>query len=115
MRPRAALVYGSDWPVSTANPFHAMEVAVLRSDPAVEEGKQLLPQEAISVDDMLVALTKGGAQLMQQEAIRGSLEPGKLADLVLLDRDPYQLGPNEISEVAVELTVFDGRIVHRRD
>ena len=112
---KADLVYGSDWPVSTANAFHAIEVAVLRKDPSIPKGRALLPQEAISVTETISALTIGGAQLMHQESVRGSIEPGKLADLVLLDRDPFQLNPQELSEVIIELTVFDGRVVYRRN
>ncbi len=109
----APIAYGSDWPVSTANPFHAIEVAVLRKDPSDATGSQLLPDEAITVDDMIRALTIGGAQLMHQESIRGSLEVGKLADLVLIDKDPYETVPQDLSEINIKLTMFDGRIVYQ--
>ena len=54
----------------------------------------------------------GGAQLMHQESIRGSLEPGKLADLVLIDKDPYKTEAQDLSEISIMLTMFDGRIVY---
>ena len=108
----STLVYGSDWPVSTANPFHATEVAVLRKDPSKLTGQVLLPNETLTVDDMITALTNGGARIMHQESIRGSIEVGKLADLVLLNQDPYHSKPTDLSEITIELTMFDGRVVH---
>ena len=108
----AHLVYGSDWPVSTANPFHATEVAILRKDPSKLSGQVLLPNETLTVDDMITALTIGGARLMHQESIRGSIEVGKLADLVLLEEDPYHSMPHDLSEITIKLTMFDGRVVH---
>ena len=110
----AVIVSGSDWPVSTANPFHAMEVAVLRKDQSNPRGRVLLPEQSIDVEDVMRALTVNGAKLMRQEDIRGTIEVGKAGDLVLLDRDPYSVEPHDLSEIRVNLTVFDGRIVYQR-
>ena len=111
----AVIVSGSDWPVSTANPFHAMEVAVLRKDQSNPRGRVLLPEQSVDVDDVMRALTVNGAKLMHQENIRGTIEVGKAGDLVLLDRDPYSVEPHDLSEIRVNLTVFDGRIVYQRE
>ena len=110
----AVIVSGSDWPVSTANPFHAIVVAVLRKDQSNSSGRALLPEQSLEVDDMMRALTVNGAKLMHQEDIRGTIEVGKLAELVLLDKDPYSVDPHDLSEIRVNLTVFDGRVVYQR-
>ena len=111
----AVIVSGSDWPVSTANPFYAMEVAVLRKDQSDAVGRMLLPEQSIDVEDVMRALTVNGAKLMHQEDIRGTIEVGKVGDLVLLDRDPYTVEPHDLSKIRVNLTVFDGRIVYQMD
>lgn len=109
----ATLASGSDWPVSTADPMAATEVAVTRHDPDLGEGAAWHPEQAITVDAMLAALTRGGARLMHQEAERGTIEVGKAADLVLLDHDPYEMPPGSISEIRARLTLLAGKTVHR--
>ena len=111
----AMLVAGSDWPVSTANPFYAMEVAVLRKNQDDAQGRALLPQQSIDVDDVLAALTVNGARQMHQENDRGTIERGKLADLVVIDADPYAVDPDALSDIRINLTVFDGEVIFQRD
>jgi len=111
----ATLVAGSDWPVSTANPFYAMEVAVLRKNQDDSAGRTLISTQAIEVDDVLAALTINGARQMHQETDRGSIETGKLADLVVVDTDPYVVDPHDLSEIKINMTLFDGVIVYQRD
>nr|WP_162173639.1 amidohydrolase family protein [Kordiimonas gwangyangensis] len=108
----ARIVWGSDWPVSTSDPFDSMEVAVLRRDPHADGGETWLPEEALSVDDMVRALTIEGAYLMGQEDMRGSLEVGKQADFIILDADPYKVEPADISEISVTATYIDGEKVY---
>jgi predicted amidohydrolase YtcJ len=110
----ARVVWGSDWPVSTSDPFDSMEVAVLRRDPHAADGETWLPEEALSVDDMIRALTIEGAYLMGQEGIRGSLEVGKQADFIVLDADPYKVEPTDISEISVTATYVGGREVYTK-
>ncbi len=108
----ARLVWGSDWPVSTSDPFDSMEVAVLRRDPYTNEGETWNEAETLTVDDMIHALTMGGAYLMGQEDIRGSLEVGKRADFIVIDADPYKIDPSAISDISVIATYVDGRRVY---
>jgi len=108
----ARIAWGSDWPVSTSNPFHSIEVAVLRKDPENADDQSWIPEEALSVDDMIHALTMGGAYLMGQDDIRGSLEVGKEADFIILDADPYKVAPTDISEITVMGTYISGACVH---
>lgn len=109
----ATIVSGSDWPVSTSNPFWAMEVAVLRKNPEAGEGASWIPDEVMTVKDYIDALTINGARLMHQEKIRGSIEVGKRADLALVDQDPYAISPEKLSDVKIQMTVLEGKPVYR--
>jgi predicted amidohydrolase YtcJ len=107
------LAAGSDWTVSSLNPLEAVEVAVTRRDPDVSEGDVLLPEQRLRLSEALAAYTVGGAYLGFAEKERGSIEVGKLADLVVLERNLYEIPPSEISETKVAMTLFGGQIVYR--
>lgn len=109
----ALLVSGSDWPVSTSDPFDAIEVAVTRISP---EGDTPVwrPEQRLAVADMLRALTINGAVLTGEAGSRGSIEAGKRADLVLVDANPMSVEPSALSEISVVMTMLDGRPVYRR-
>ena len=103
----ARLAAGSDWPVSTPDPIAAIHVAVNR----VAFGDQtepLLPQEALSVEQAFAAYTSGSAFVNHLDET-GLLAPGMLADLALLDRDPFAGDPAAIGETRVVATYVDGR------
>lgn len=103
---------GSDWSVSSMNPFEAMEVAVTRQDPEDPEGRALTPQHRVDLQDILEAYTVNGARAAFAEAELGSIAPGKRADLVVIDRDPFAIDPHELSEVKVLRTLLEGREVY---
>jgi len=105
----ATLVGSSDWPVSTENPLLAIQTGVLRANP--DTGLVLNAEERVTLDDMLAAYTINAARALQQEATTGSLEVGKLADLVVIDRDLTAIAPEEIYTASVQLTLVDGRRV----
>lgn len=105
------VVWGSDWPVSSSDPFDSMEVAVLRKDPENADDVSWIPEEALSVDDMIRALTINGAYLMGQDDIRGSLEVGKQADFIIVDADPYKIEPAKLSDIQVLGTYIGGQKV----
>ena len=106
----ATVTGGSDWLVSSPNPFLAMQVAETRttrgSGDAVLDPRQRMPRLA-----MLYAYTRNAAQLMNQLNEIGSIAPGKLADLVLVDRDVLTIPATELEHVKVIWTMFEGRIV----
>ena len=113
-RTGAALAAGSDWSVSSMNPLEAIEVAVTRCDPDLAVcDKPWIPEERVDLATMLAAYTIGGAYAGFEEHEAGSLEPGKLADLVVLDRNLFEIPPGEISDAKVLLTLFEGREVFR--
>lgn len=107
----ATLVGGSDWPVSSANPLDGIQVAVTRQD-IEDPAAPLLPEQALPLERIWTAYTAGSAWVNHREAETGSLTPGKSADLVVLDRDPFALSPHEIAHSRVLLTVVGGETVH---
>ena len=106
------IVGGSDWSVSSLNPLQAIETAVTRQDASgVIEGV-LNPDERVSLATMLAAYTRNAAYLMHHDDEVGTVEPGKLADLVILERDLFEVAPDEIGEMGVAMTLLEGVAVY---
>jgi len=112
-RTGAVIAGGSDWSVSSMNPLEAIEVALTRRGPDDAPGGAWLPEERADLETMLRAYTVNGAWLCRDEKARGSLEAGKAADIVVLDRDLFEVPVHEISRVKVLLALLDGRPVYR--
>jgi predicted amidohydrolase YtcJ len=112
LRSGAVVAFGSDWSVSSANPLEEMEVAVRRADWTKSDGAPFLPDERIDLRDAIAAFTINSAFVNFQEDRTGSVEPGKLADLVVLDRNLFAIDANEISEAKVLLTLLGGKPVY---
>jgi len=111
------LAFGSDCPVANPNPMFGIHAAVTRQmrDGTPSEG--WYPEQRLTVAEAVWGFTMGTAHVTGREAQLGSLTPGKLADLVVLDRDILSLGegaPVEIARAQVVMTVFDGRVVYER-
>lgn len=106
------IAFGSDWYVTTANPFPQIETAVTRQDANGEVEGVLEPSERIGLHDAIAAFTINAAFVNFQDDTTGSIEVGKLADLIVIDRNLFSIEPEEISEAKVELTLFGGRVVH---
>jgi len=107
-----ALAFGSDWPVVTLNPWKGVQTAVTRQ---TEEGEPIggfVPQQRLSLEDTIRAYTLGAAFAGRREKTEGSLEPGKLADFIILDRDLFKIEPSEIGKTEVLLTVVGGKAVY---
>ena len=111
----AIVAAGSDWSVTSMNPLLAIEVGITRRDPDLGAGPAWLPEERVDLETMLRAYTIAAAEALDLEAETGSIEVGKKADLVVLERDLFAIPPQDISEVAVDLTLFEGRVVFRRE
>ena len=106
----AVIAGGSDWGVSSFNAFAAMEHAITRS-----EGKgrpALLPEQSLTLQDMVDAYTINAASALKQERTTGSLEPGKRADFIVLDRDIFTIDAFDLHETQVTSTYLDGREVY---
>jgi predicted amidohydrolase YtcJ len=111
VRSGAMVVGGSDWSVSSLNPLEAIQVAVTRRVPGGSAGAAWLPDELIDLPTALAAYTINGAHLGHQEEITGSIETGKAADLVILDRNLFEIPSAEIHQVKVRMTLLEGKIV----
>jgi predicted amidohydrolase YtcJ len=109
LRSGARLAGGSDWAVSSANPLRAVQVAVTRTLPGTS-AEPLLPGQSLSLGAALAAYTSGSAYVNHLDET-GAVEVGKLADLVVLDRDPFTGPPEEIASASVELTYVGGERV----
>ncbi|MEQ8860465.1 MAG: amidohydrolase [Pseudomonadales bacterium] len=109
------VAFGSDWSVAPADPLAGIVAAVTRQtlDGAHPDG--WVPEEKISVEQSLIAYTRNGAHAGFEEDRKGSLSTGKLADVVLLDRDILTVPVDRIGGARVERTIVGGRTVYRRD
>ena len=104
---------GSDWSVSSLNPLEGIQVALTRRAPEAPAGPAWLPQEQARLPEMLAAYTIGSAYAARLERETGSLEVGKLADVIVLDRNLFEIAPTEIHQAKVLLTLLGGRAVYR--
>jgi len=109
----AVLAAGSDWSVSSMNPLDAVQVAVTRRDLTAPPGPSWIPEERVDLDTILAAYTRGGAYLQHEEALTGSLEVGKRGDLIVLEKNLFDVPETEIHRVRVLLTLLDGKEVFR--
>jgi predicted amidohydrolase YtcJ len=107
----ARLAAGSDWPVTTPSPLLEMEVAMTRTDVDHRDGEALFPDERLSLDEALNAFTIGSAYVNHRETETGSIEVGKRADLVVLDRDLRSSDDRPLGEAQVSATLIGGHIV----
>ena len=106
------LVGGSDWDVSFLNPLDAIETAVRRQDPYEESGRILGQDQEIDLITALDMYTRNAAYIMRLEDKTGSVEIGKRADLIVLDRNLFEIPLTEINEARVLLTIMDGKTVY---
>ena len=111
-RAGAVLAFGSDWTVSTADPLAEIEVAVRRVAPDDRQAEPFLPAERVDLPTALNAFTIGSAYALRLEAETGSVTPGKLADLAVLDRDPFDEPSGPIADARVLATLVEGQPVH---
>ncbi|MEG1548472.1 MAG: amidohydrolase [Clostridia bacterium] len=102
---------GTDMPSAHHNPFWGLYAAVVRKG---MRGYSLGKDESITVAEALRAMTQGGAYMTFEEKMKGTLEPGMLADLVLLNQDIGSLTDEQLKDITVSLTMVDGEIVYRQ-
>ncbi|BAU87956.1 metal-dependent glycoprotease [Streptomyces laurentii] len=114
LRAGATLAAGSDWPVSSPDPLAGLHVAVNRRQPDAEDDRVLLPEQRIDLASAIAAYTAGAAFVNGHDDA-GVLAPGKLADLVVLDRDILTGPPEEIAAARVLRTYVGGELVHAAD
>ncbi len=111
----ATLAFGTDWTVAPLDPMLTIYAAVTRRTLDGKNSKGWVPDQKISVEETVRAYTLGSAYAEFQENVKGSITPGKLADLVILSRDIFKIDPKEIEKVKVVLTMVDGRVVFEQN
>ena len=111
-RAGARIAFGSDWMVSTHDPLPQLEVAVRRISPETRDLEPLLPEEALDVATALTTFTAGSAYVNFLDDRTGTIEAGKLADLVVLDRNVFDPGSGRLGDARVVLTLSEGEAVY---
>ena len=109
------IVGGSDWDVSSLNPLDAIETAVRRVDPFEGDDRVLGENEEIDLASAIDMYTVNAARMMRLDDQTGSIEIGKRADLIVLDRNLFEIPATEINEAKVLMTLMDGRKVYEAD
>jgi len=110
----ARIAFGSDWSVTSPDPLLAIETAVTRINPTEPATPVFLPDERITLEDAIAAATLNAAYVNHLDDRTGSIETGKLGDLVVLDRNLFEIDPSAISEAKVVATLFGGEVVYHR-
>lgn len=108
----AVVVFGSDWTVAPLDPLAGIYAAVTRRTLDGKNPEGWIPEEKITVEQAVKAYTVNAARAEFSEKEKGALAPGKLADLVVIDRDIFKLEPEEILKTRVLLTMVDGQIIY---
>jgi predicted amidohydrolase YtcJ len=110
-RTGAVMACGSDWPVSTPNPLAEIEVGVTRTPLEARDEAPMMPEERLDLSTALSAFTRGSAYVNRDDDA-GVIEPGKRADLAVLDRNLFDRALGPIGEARVEMTLAAGGVVH---
>jgi predicted amidohydrolase YtcJ len=112
----AVLAFGSDSPVEDLNVMKGIHAAVTRRRADGSPGPDgWYPEQRLTVDETVYAYTAGAAYAGGEEHIKGTLSPGKLADMVVLSRNIFEIDPRQILDTEVLMTVFDGEPVYAMD
>ena len=114
-RAGARLAFGSDWPVVTSDVRRGLYCAVTRKTRQAKPAGGWHPEQAVTLESALRHYTIDAAYASFEEDVKGSLAPGKLADLVVLEDDIFKTPPEAILKTRVLLTVTGGRVVYKAD
>lgn len=107
------LCFGSDWPVSTLNPIEGIYTAVTRHTSDGKNPDGLIPEEKLTVEEAVKCYTINAAYACFDEKNSGSIEINKYADFIVLERDIFNINPDEIKNVNVKMTIFDGELIYK--
>jgi hypothetical protein len=110
----AVLAFGSDWSVAPLDPVMGIYAAATRRTLDGKNPGGWVPEQKITVEEAVRAYTFGSAYAEFAENVKGSITPGKLADLVVLSQDIFKIDPAEIEKVRVQMTVTGGRVVYEK-
>jgi predicted amidohydrolase YtcJ len=107
--------FGSDWPVAPINPIMGIYSAVTRRTLDGKNPEGWIPEQKISVEEAIKCYTLNNAYASFEEDIKGSIEPGKLADFVVLDQDILTVDSIKIKDIKVMMTILDGEIIYQAE
>ena len=110
----ATLAFGSDWTVAPLNPLQGIVAAVTRRTLDGKHPGGWIPEQKITVEEAVRAYTVGAAFAEFAEDSKGTIVPGKLADLIIISHDIFSIDPVEIDKAGIDLTIVGGRVVHER-
>jgi predicted amidohydrolase YtcJ len=110
----AHVMTGSDWPaaVKSVNPWRGIEALVTRRHPDNNDEDRLWPEQSVSLAEALQIFTSNNAEALGLSGRTGQIKEGMLADIIVLDRNLFEVPADQIGETRVLLTIFDGRIVY---
>jgi predicted amidohydrolase YtcJ len=111
----AVLAFGSGWPRGPIDPMEGLYAAVTRRDTLGHPLQGWYAQERLTIEEAIEAYTLGSAYAEGMESEKGSLEPGKLADMVVLDRNLLTIAAENIRKTKVEYTILGGKIIYTSD
>jgi len=109
------LAFGSDWPVVTLNPWEGIQTAVTRQTSEGQPATGFVPEQRLTVAQAIEGYTLGAAFAGRREKSEGSLELGKLADLIILSQNIFDVEPHKIGATKVVTTIVGGRLVYQAD
>ena len=108
------MCFGTDWYVAPLNPLLGIYAAVTRRTLDDKNPDGWIPEQKISVEDAIKCYTINSAYASFEENIKGSIETGKLADLIVLNEDILTINPVKIKDAEIIMTVFDGKIIYKK-
>jgi predicted amidohydrolase YtcJ len=108
------LACGSDWTVAPLNPLTGIYAAVTRQTLDGKNPEGWFPEQKISLEEVIKGYTLNGAYAEFAEDVKGSIETGKLADLVVLSKNIFEIPPEEIKETEVKMTIFNGEVIYEK-
>jgi predicted amidohydrolase YtcJ len=109
------LAFGSDWPVVTLNPWEGVQTAVTRQTSEGQPEAGFVPEQRLTVAQAVEGYTIGAAFAGRREKVEGSLEVGKLADLIILSQNIFDIEPRKIGATKAVTTIVGGRVVYQAD
>jgi predicted amidohydrolase YtcJ len=106
------LAFGSDWPVVTISPWPGIQTALTRQTSDGEPAGGFVPAQKLTLDQTIEAYTMGVAYAGKRENAEGSIQTGKLADIIVVDQDLFKVDPHKIDQTKVLLTVVGGKVAY---
>ena len=108
------LAFGTDWTVAPLNPLQGIYAAVTRRTTDGKNPDGWYPEQKITLNEALIAYTLDAAYAGFNENLIGSIDIGKFADLIILNENLFQIPPEEIDKVLVDITIFNGKVIFKR-